>query len=135
MAEAVGLGANIVALIQLTAQLIAISYKYISGVKQARDEIRNLASEMQSLSIVFSNLEVCMQDGSGSTPLKELGDPLQECTLEIKIFLKRLEPAGWFAKKMTSLTWPFKEKKTSDFVLRMERYKLLFSLMLDTIEM
>lgn len=76
MAEAVGLGASIVALIQLTAQLTAVSYKYISGVKQARDEIRNLASEMQSLSIVFANLEVCMQDGSGSTQLKELEDPL-----------------------------------------------------------
>lgn len=90
---------------------------------------------MQSLSIVFANLEVCMQDGSGPTQLKELEDPLQKCTLEIKNFLKRLEPTEWFAKKMTSLTWPFKEKETSDFVSRMERYKLLFSLMLDTIEL
>jgi hypothetical protein len=134
MAEAIGLGASVVTLVQLTAQLAAVSFKYIGGVKQARDEIQKLVYEIRSLSTVFANLEVCIQDGSGSTQLKELEDSLQKCTLEIKNFVEKLEPTGWSAKKMISLTWPFKVKETLDFVLRMERYKLLFLLMLKTIE-
>lgn len=133
MAETIGLGASIVT---LTAQLATISFKYTNGVKRARNEIQNLVYEIKTLSIVFTNLEVCVRDDTRLTQLKELQDPLQKCTLQIENFLKRLKPKGWLAKiKVTLLAWPFDKNETSDFILRMERYKALFLPMLDTIEM
>lgn len=126
--DGLSIAASIIAVLQITTQVASLSYKYLSGVKRAPEELPKLAHELKSIITVLATLQVCAQDHE-SAALRELEDPLRSCLTEMVALQTKLSPRkGWLAR----LKWPFEEKETLEVILRIERLKGLFTLAMNS---
>lgn len=134
MAEVIGLTASIIAIIQLTGQVGALSWGYIGGVRDASRTIHELLDELSSFGKVLRIVLEYAESNSGkSTVLEELGGkdgPLQKCAEEMARLRLRLEPKSGIRGVMGVLKWPLKSDETSRYISGIERYKSLFNLAL-----
>lgn len=131
--EVVGAAASIVALLQLTGKVASIGYSYTTGVKRAPKDVRELLNELNSLTIVLDNLQDYVDANPQSPTLQKLGavgGPLLECINELEELRRQLETtdsSGFIAR----CKWPLKEKETTQSILKIERYKSMFTLALN----
>lgn len=130
MAEILGLAVNIVTLIQLTGKITCLGYGYISGVKRAPKDLRDLVNELNTLSQILEILQDYADKNPDSTALLKLDTPLQECVVELKKLEIKLEPQDGLKGFLGNLKWPLKEVETLQYVARIERHKNLFILAL-----
>lgn len=135
MAEAAGLAASIIAILELSVTVVG----YIRETVGAYDEREKLAREIVSTKNVISELNSkavtpewkatmgCL--GAPEGPLDQLKAVLKE--LETKLTPKNPKRAdGKRAKVMKSLTWPFAKPKVLETLSAIERLKSLFILAL-----
>jgi hypothetical protein len=135
MAEAAGLAASIIAILQLSETVVG----YIRETVGAYEEREKLAREIVSTKNVLSELKSkaitpewkatmgCLSAPEG--PLDQLESVLKE--LETKLTPKNAKRAdGKPAKVMKSLTWPFAKPKVLETLSAIERLKSLFILAL-----
>lgn len=133
MAEAIGLAASLIGIIQLAGLTASISYGYISGVKRAPQDLRDLTDELQALSNVIVTLKIHTDENSeipGSV-LHMLEKPLEACARELEELLEKLKMKGIIDR----LKWPLREKETAQWVERIERHKTFFMFALNTDQM
>lgn len=134
MADALGLVASIIAIIQLTGQVGALSWGYIGGVRDAPRAIHELLDELSSFGKVLRIVLECAESKSGNpTVLEELGGkdgPLQKCAGELIRLRAKLEPKRGIKGVINALKWPLKADETSQYISGIERYKSLFNLAL-----
>jgi hypothetical protein len=133
MAEAIGIAASLIGIIQLAGLTVSISYSYISGVKRAPQDLRDLTNELQALSNVIVTLKVHTDENS-ETPgsvLHMLEKPLETCARELEELLEKLKMKGIIDR----LKWPLREKETAQWVERIERHKIFFIFALNTDQM
>lgn len=135
MADALGIVASVIAVLQLTGKLVSLGYDYIRGAIDASKDIRRLLGELHSL----SNVLLILQDHARHdktlrlTALQTLSGqngPLEGCRLELQRLQLKLEPKTGLRGKMKSLVWPLKEKETFQHISRLEGHKNLFNLAL-----
>lgn len=136
MAELIGLTASIIAIIQLTGKISALSYEYIGAAVRAPKDLRNLVEELGALGKVIHALLDLADENPDSQVLRLLCSPgeqnggvLQLCATELNQLYEELKQ---FQKKgnMGRLKWVLKEKDTNKYISQLERYKALFSLAL-----
>jgi hypothetical protein len=132
MAEAAGLAASIIAILQLSETVVG----YIRETVGAPAEQKKLAHEIVSTKNVLSELESkvdkpewkatmdCLSAPEG--PLEQLKSLLKE--LETKLTPKNA--GGKRVKVMKSLAWPFAKPKVLETLSAIERLKSLFILAL-----
>lgn len=133
MAEGLGVAASTIAVIQLTAKLISLSYDYIGAVNRAPEGLRELTHELVSLSHILITLQDYVGANPQSTAIQKLNDrngPLRGCALELRSLQLALEPNVGLKGIMKNLRWPLKEAETMLHVSRIGRHKSLFSLAL-----
>lgn len=134
MAEALGIAASIIGIIQLTSQVGALSWGYIGGVRDASRNIHELLDGLSSFSKVLETvLEYTESNSEKPTALEKLGGedgPLQKCAEELVRLRKKLEPKSGIKGMIKVLKWPLKADETSQYLSGIERYKSLFSLAL-----
>lgn len=134
--EVLGITASIIAVIQLTGQVISLSTGYISAVKQAPEGIQRLLDEVTSLQkILLSLKELTGQIEEPPGALQMLDGTLLGCFEELTKLESKLARSkskrGW-KKIVGELGWPLKEDENLQIMARIERYKSSFMVALNT---
>lgn len=131
MAEALGLVASIIAVLQLAGKVTSLGYEYINGVRWGFKDIGDLLNELGSLSKVLLTLKDYADTNLQSPALQQLNardGPLRGCTVDLRKLQARLQPKAGIKRKIDILTWPFREHEMMECIARIERHKTLFIL-------
>lgn len=132
MAEAFGVTASAIDTLHLAEKLVALGYEYIAGIKNTPDDLRQLLSELLSLSNILLMLQGHLQNPANPTNLNAVlgswSGLMSGCTLDLKRLQLRMELKKGFRGKMTCLMWPLKKKETMKWISQLALYKSLFAL-------
>jgi hypothetical protein len=137
--DGLSVAASIIAVIQISGQVIDLCHAYYSEVKDARTDIQRLRDEMTSLRDVLSKL--CdLAKTPGSTELSIFGllnqpdGPVQRCLTDSIALVVTLNPGQGKSKMrqfgLRALKWPFSNKDVDKAIAVIARYKATFSLAL-----
>jgi hypothetical protein len=135
-----GLGeaASVIAVLQISQEILSLCWKYFSAVEHAEEDIKRLCDEITALHDVLKNMKELLEDSKatklrGSKPLVE---QLKKCSSELEDLkntldlsqernaLRRLRPRA--------LEWPFKREGVQKKIKMLNRYKQTFSFALTT---
>ena len=133
--------AGVIAVLQLSASVLQLSYSYLTSVKGAAKEIRDLISELRGLDLVLADLEsrVASEDadatGAGSTTvslamraqLEDENGPLATCRRELERLKGKLEGP---ARPGNILIWPITKSEMKRSLDCLGRGKTTLSLLL-----
>lgn len=116
--------------IDFSAKLLSICYRYCREVKGAKKEIQSIIDEVLNLQEVLKGVE---QLGKSASPsqlttldqLKKSDGPLSQCQSSLNHLISKLDSHH-------VLTWPFKSSEVKSSLATIERLKSLFSLALNT---
>ncbi len=142
MAEAVGLAASIIAVIQIADRIEAVCKFFIESVENCPRDLRLILIEASSVKAAFRNLEfIESHDPEASIFLKNLREPdgpIVGC-LESIAELEKLIPRGLLPKTsesrsrnrtenfLAALAWPFKKDKARALLSDIAQYKATIS--------
>src|SRR4051794_27335198 len=111
--EALGVLANVIAVVELSAKVLSLCMQYSLAVKDAKSDIMRLQIEIMSLDGVLGKFKQLLEgpDGTKLSASQKLDDTLDECSLQLEYLLKTLDP-GKGRKAMSrirlrALKWPF----------------------------
>ncbi|KAL9561423.1 hypothetical protein ACKAV7_014778 [Fusarium commune] len=129
MAEAVGLAASVIAIIDLSAKVATLCFQYSTAVGNARADVAHLQSRLNDLDACLRGVHRVLH-GPNNQALaisRELIDSLDGCKSELAQVQNRLDP-GKARKTMRrlglrALKWPFDSKEVSGIVTNLEHYK------------
>ena len=114
---------SILGLLSLTIQVIQISQKYISGIRNASKTIRGYFRELEIMRLVLEDLQgfVNSNDGATSTyaALQACSDELESLRAKLQSRLDLKSPANRFNR----LNWPFAEDETWRITQVLHRYQ------------
>ncbi|KAI0887568.1 ankyrin [Annulohypoxylon maeteangense] len=145
MSDPLSVSASIAGLISLADLTFKLVYKYVRGVKDARNDIQSLADEINGLSSVLRTLEAI------ATTLESEGDKfdptlrlhyLNHCRRTLDKIEKRVRKAvDRLAKSkigavVQQLKWPFSSSETQDLLTELARHKetIIMALSADTMQ-
>lgn len=131
--EAAAAASALVGLIAFSGDVLCAGYGYIHKVAKAPAEMRLLLSEVASLNMLFSRLQMFTEDSEDSLfvsalqSLDELG-VFRECRKLIKSVQESIDKCREVDRKGIKdvgkrLLWPFKEKETKDTIEQLERLR------------
>lgn len=148
MAEAIAIGASVIAIIQITERIIGLCKLYIETVRDAPSDLRVMLLEASTLKTIFENLNylnACSSEVSSTVSTLFGGDgPIEGCRYSIteleKLFpLDYIQSMGQNRSKkrrvkatLTALAWPLKENKAKKLLDEIARYKKTIILALTT---
>lgn len=134
--EALGIAANVIAVVGLTAQVLSLCQEYVSNVKNAQEDIERLINEVEALRGVLTGVEnlVTSRDGTELSTLGSLDEPIKQCSAELERIKTRLTPKP-LRKAMSrvgirALKWPFKKGAVDRSINDLQRYKMTLSIAL-----
>ncbi|KAH8674869.1 P-loop containing nucleoside triphosphate hydrolase protein [Ilyonectria robusta] len=134
MADAVGLAASVIAIINLSAKVAVLCLQYSTAVGNARADITRLRSRLDDLGTILQGVQHLLdnQNNQALATSRKLVDSVNSCTSELVQLQSRLDP-GKARKAMRhfglhALKWPFNSKEVSDIVFNLERYKQTITL-------
>ncbi|KAH8661168.1 hypothetical protein BGZ61DRAFT_485518 [Ilyonectria robusta] len=134
MAEAVGLAASVIAIIDLSAKVAVLCLDYSTAVGNARADITRLRHRLDDLGTTLQGVRHLLDDPSSQAlaTSRRLVDSVDACTSELAQLQSRLDP-GKARKAMRrfgirALKWPFDSKEVSDIVSNLERYERTITL-------
>ena len=154
MAEAIGLAASIIAVVDLAAKLTFLSKFYIENVKDARQDFRQILREASSVAAALNSLRFLVEsdpDFECDSDLDELFEPSVGAVSGCEIALKRLlqlipeprtdkEPFNSSTQSSTlkqkakdaatRLAWPLKKSKALGLLDEISRHKETISLII-----
>lgn len=133
--------ASIIAVVQLTEEVIKICYGYAMTAKDARRDIRALADELESLQDVLGDIRDVFERPEAYTSLSTLGrlvrpgSTLEKCSKYLEDLKRELESAkhpGITNQMKTVLGWPLKRRDTSRTIDLIRSYRDTLSLAINT---
>ncbi|KAH6986840.1 hypothetical protein EDB80DRAFT_655789 [Ilyonectria destructans] len=134
MAEAVGLAASVIAIIDLSAKVAVLCLQYSTAVGNARADITHLRSQLDDLGTTLQGVQHLLDNRNNQAlaTSRKLVDSVDGCTSELVQLQSRLDP-GKAHKAMRrfglrALKWPFDSKEVSDIVSNLERYERTITL-------
>jgi hypothetical protein len=135
MAE-IGLAASIIAVIQISQDVITRAYRYGKAVKSAAEDLRRIRNDLQQLQDILTKLEnLAVRAENSGRPLalwptlislKTENGPLSQCQSALRLLEGELTPAEGLAKYGKRLIWPHKSKKVEKLVETMNAQKRYF---------
>ena len=134
--EGLGGAASIIAIIDLSAKVASLCYRYSVDVKDAKVDIERLQREVNRIKNVLKDVQQLL-NGPGKDRLsisQKLYHSLNGCFLQLNKLKKELEP-GNTRKAMSrfglrALRWPFKSKEVEKIISHLEGYNQTFCLAL-----
>ncbi|KAH7016729.1 P-loop containing nucleoside triphosphate hydrolase protein, partial [Ilyonectria destructans] len=134
MADAVGLAASVIGIIDLSAKVAVLCLQYSTAVGNARADITRLRSRLDDLGTTLHGVQHLLDNRNHQVlaTSRKLVDSLDGCISELVQLQSRLDP-GKARKAMRrfglrALKWPFDSKEVSDIVSNLERYKQTITL-------
>lgn len=115
--EALGLAANVIAVVDISAKVLSLCFQYSQKVKNARQEIDQLRHRVEALSSAASHVKA-MLDGPQASKLnasKDLATAINESISRLNTVSRTLQPST--SRKTMSrfgiraLKWPFQSKE------------------------
>ena len=133
MADPLGATASIIAIIQLSSEIV----KYIGRVSSAAKERKRLRDELRSCQFILQQLKDDADDVEEGKmwldtikALQGPDAPLGRLWVALSVVKAKLEPKKGVQKAFASLKWPFDEKEVDRIVSVIEREKVLLHLAL-----
>ncbi|OCL01502.1 hypothetical protein AOQ84DRAFT_434833 [Glonium stellatum] len=132
--DGLSVAANVIAVVDLSAQVASLCFQYSVAVKDAKEDIGHLQREVNSVKDVLNGVKQLLDGAHNKTRLsvsQKLSDSLEDCFSELEALQKKLDP-GEARKAMSrfglrALKWPFKSKEVEKVILRLGRHKQTFS--------
>ena len=121
---------------QVSAKILSMIWKYYSEVKDAKNDVTQLADEIQKFHDVMLKISELLQKDPAKVPASaSLIPTIAKSLSDIRILEKKLDP-GTRAKVMKrvgkrALKWPFTKKEVNDWVTIFQRLKGTLSLAMD----
>ena len=113
MAEALGVAASIITVVDVSAKIGKLCYQYYQEVKAAKDDIARLRKEAAQINDVLTEVKGLLTgpDGAALKSSQKLKAALHECQIQLTEVETRLS-TGIQRKEMSrfgwrSLKWPF----------------------------
>ncbi|EKD13362.1 uncharacterized protein L3040_002778 [Drepanopeziza brunnea f. sp. 'multigermtubi'] len=147
--DPISITGTLIAVLQLTATVISVSYDYRQGVSSASREVLQISSSLNSLKDVLEALLSLIEnspkpsksgdgdgDGDGSSRLATVemlcqeGGTLENCSKELERLRSKLQPKAGWKRVRRSLVWPLREKEVGRVLGELERAKSLMALAL-----
>lgn len=147
MAEAIALGASVIAFIQLADRVIHLTKYYIEAIRDCPQGIRAILVEISSLRAILENLDFLLKNDSGpeSHMLDQLSGEqglIAECEKSLakleRLLPSNIRAAGSKRQKILTaadhLQWPFRENTAKKLIDDISRYKasIAFALTFDS---
>ena len=137
MAEAIGLGASVIAVIGLCANIASQCVKYYANVKNAKDDIALLQKESIQLKTTLKHVQQLL-DSKKLKPSQQLRDGVEDCLSQLSGLETKLDP-GKARKVMNhfwirAFKWPFKSKEVAGIVKNLGRHRDMISLSLQAVQ-
>jgi hypothetical protein len=136
MADALGIAASIISVLQLAQTII----KYLQEVKDASDSRETLLQEIKSAVRILQTLadldlksEATLRRWSRTFDL--LRTPLGHFSASLSRLERRFAPSKGSARVKDALKWPFQVAEIKQVITSMERQKTLFILALQRDEL
>lgn len=137
--EGLGVTASVIAVVNLSAKVIALCFQYSTSVANARSDITRLHEQVKILETSLQHARRLLE-APRSGPLsasRQLVDQLQACECELEGLRAKLEPST--ARKamrragLRALRWPFSSKHTESIIATLGRYQhnIEFNLQID----
>jgi hypothetical protein len=140
MAEALGLAASIVAVIQISASIISLTDGIIDSIKDAPRDMHLIRIEISALKAVFESLKVLAEAQTLSE--QNVGprtNVIEACEVSISKLEVLLKPAAnastsgsAFRLPLATLAWPLKKEKAKRLLDEISRYKTTLTLSIST---
>ncbi|KAF0329402.1 hypothetical protein GQ607_003351 [Colletotrichum asianum] len=122
MAEALGVTASLIAILELSTKTIA----YILAARNAAREKADLASEIRACQILISGIIGVVDSDHWTTTLEVLSQPGGPLAALEAIFIEILEKIdsrdGW-RRGLRALKWPFDEKHIKNLLVKIGGHK------------
>ena len=139
MAEAIGLAASVIAVIDLSAKVASRCSEYYANVKNARDDIERLQKEAQRLEATLGRVH-SLCDGPNGVRLQDsqsLCEGVKDCQKQLVQLEKKLQPRttdklmSRYGKR--ALKWPLESKEVDGIMKTLGncRDNISFSLQVD----
>jgi hypothetical protein len=129
----IGEAASIIAVIQITAQVVKLCGGYLLEVNDARQDVERLRSKALALQGVLEHAQRIVKDPkSGKLPASNsVIEPLKQCVSDLQLLLTKLDP-GKRGKTMKSfglraLKWPLTKTEFEKAVETLEGYTTTFN--------
>jgi len=134
--EALGGAASVIAVVQLSGQILSLCQKYYEDVKDAKTDIENLRNELTAVQAV---LQRAQELAEGTDKLATSKALMEDLKAELEGLVKMLDP-GKRKKAMhtvgfRALKWPFTKSQIEKTLRLLERHKTTLITALDTDQM
>ncbi|KAF3008266.1 hypothetical protein E8E14_001935 [Neopestalotiopsis sp. 37M] len=141
MADPLSIASGIAGLLSLAGAAFHGVHQYVRTVKDAKDFIKALSKELQSLSSVLQGVKVLAeafeQDGTGPSVglglehISSCRTVLDEILKETKKIREAINSQKSLNSKVEYVKWPFRKSKTEDLINQLSRHKATLTLALD----
>jgi chromosome segregation ATPase len=128
--EVLGGVASIIAVIQISEDVLGLFGKYVSDVRDAKKDIENLSKEVTAIQEVMRQLEVIVEEKPqllSQTEIKMLNNTIEQCDATLTDLHNRLKPTkrrrAMRRVGLRALKWPFKSGGVEKEIRTLERYK------------
>jgi hypothetical protein len=125
MAEALGLAASVIAVIDLSAKVASRCSEYYANVKNARDDIERLQREAQGLKATLERVQ-SLCDGPNGLKLQEsqgLREGVKDCKKQLAQLGIKLEPRTrntlMSRYGIRALRWPLKSNEVDEIMKKL----------------
>ena len=134
--EGLGVAANVIAVVELSAKIASLCVQYSLAVKHAKADIERLGREVNGVTDLLRAVEKLLQrpDNTQLSTSQKLHDALEGCFSQLTQLDTQLHP-GKTRKIMSrfgirALKWPFESKGVEKVINDLERCKQTISLAL-----
>ncbi|XEV04395.1 hypothetical protein FSHL1_009682 [Fusarium sambucinum] len=115
--------ASVAGLISLADLTFRVLYKYVRGVKEAENDIKNLKREIEGLCSVLRILHALTD-----ALVTEEEETLEEIRTKVQGAFASFEEKKILKATLQKLKWPFSDKETKELLSTLSRYKLTISM-------
>jgi len=134
--EGVGAAASVIAVIELSANIVSVCLQQSHVVKKALKNVDQLQGELKSLQGVLENVKQLLGGPNGArlSASGELSEGIESCKSQLNTLDRRLSPSksrkAMSRVGLRALKWPLETKEVDKVVRQLERCKQSISLAL-----
>jgi hypothetical protein len=117
-AEALGVASSVIAIVDMSVKIIHLVGRYMSGVRGAKDDMRNLVAEITECHTAADEMDKLLKDprAQGLRSSRELASMLDPARVTLKELLAKLEKSS--DSSLGRLRWPQMKDSIEDTVKR-----------------
>jgi hypothetical protein len=130
--------ASVIAVISLSAKVAKLCSEYIANVKAAKEDVKLLAKEIESVAATFTSAHELLNgpDSARLLAFQNLGDTLSKCFSQLEELNDRLDLKNQKVMRrigLRALKWPFETKQVDKIIQNLAGYKqtILVALQID----